>query len=117
MPNLLPIIGCKRLHGEAPQASPWIMSYAYEIGGLELHPISYIGEGQRREIIHCLVGSQVEGLETANVVLDVFVEPLADLVEGVLVVGNTGSDDEVLDVFEGLSDLLAALNFSAAEIA
>ena len=53
-------------------------------------------------------GAQVEGLKAPDVVLDVLVQPGADPVQGLLVVGDAGAHHQVLHVLQGLGDLLPA---------
>ena len=57
---------------------------------------------------HMDAGAQVEGLQAADIVLDVGAQPCTDLVQGLLVVGDPGAQHQMLHILQRLGDLLTA---------
>ena len=63
---------------------------------------------------HMDAGAQVKGLQAADIVLDVGVQPCADFVQGLLVIHDAGADHQILHGFQCRRDLLAAGHFAHA---
>ena len=66
---------------------------------------------------HVYAGPQVKGLQAADIVLDVGVQPGPYLVQGSLIVGDGGAQNQILHIFQRFGDLLSAGDLAHAQVA